>query len=150
NMPLDILGLVGMILLIGLATKNSILLIDFTNRLRRIGIGRDKALLTAAPARLRPILMTTLSIMLGSLPVAIGIGQGSEFRRPLAIVTIGGLLTSTLLTLFLVPTAYSLLDSGIGGGKRLLAWRPWRRSARQPQTPQPAPTARSTAVEGMD
>ena len=150
NMPLDILGLVGMILLIGLATKNSILLIDFTNRLRRVGVGRDRALLTAAPARLRPILMTTLSIRLGSLPVAIGIGQGSEFRRPLAIVTIGGLLTSTLLTLFLVPTAYSLLDSGIGGGKRLLAWRPWRRPARPPQAPQPAPTARSTVVEGMD
>ncbi len=143
NLPLDILGLVGMILLIGLATKNSILLVDFTNRLRKVGLRRDDALLTAAPARLRPILMTTLAIMIGSLPVAIGIGEGSEFRRPLAIVTIFGLLTSMLLTLFIVPTAYSLLDSGISGGKRVLAWRPGRRRrapAPRPTVPQPSPS----------
>lgn len=143
NMPLDILGMVGMILLIGLATKNSILLVDFTNRLRRLGMQANDALLLAAPARLRPILMTTLAIMLGSLPVAIGIGEGAEFRRPLAIVTIFGLLTSTLLTLFLVPVTYSLLDQGTRGGKRLLAARPFRRSPTP--TPSPAVTSAGSA-----
>ncbi len=142
NMALDILGLIGMILLMGLSTKNSILLIDFTNRLRRQGITARDALLTAAPTRLRPIMMTTLAIMIGAVPVAVGIGQGSEFRRPLAIVTIFGLLTSTLLTLFIVPVSYSLLDSGLRGGRRILAWRPFRR--RRPSVvpqrgPEPAP-----------
>ncbi len=148
NMPLDVLGMVGMILLIGLSTKNSILLVDFTNRLRRLGMQANDALLLAAPARLRPILMTTLAIMLGSLPVAIGIGEGAEFRRPLAIVTIFGLLTSTLLTLFLVPVTYSLLDQGTRGGKRLLAARPFRRAP----TPTPAstPVVTSTSTPGAD
>ncbi|MFN8482013.1 MAG: efflux RND transporter permease subunit [Anaerolineae bacterium] len=134
GLALDILGLIGMILLMGLSTKNSILLIDFTNRLRRAGLESTEALLAAAPTRLRPILMTTLAIMIGAIPVAVGIGQGSEFRRPLAIVTIFGLLTSTLLTLFIVPVAYSLLDSGLRGGRSILAWRPGRR-----RKPTPAP-----------
>ncbi len=141
GLALDILGLIGMILLMGLSTKNSILLIDFTNRLRRAGMNSTEALLAAAPTRLRPILMTTLAIMIGAVPVAIGIGQGSEFRRPLAIVTIFGLLTSTLLTLFIVPVAYSLLDSGLRGGRSILAWRPGRRKAApKPQRgPEPVP-----------
>ncbi|MFN8471445.1 MAG: efflux RND transporter permease subunit [Anaerolineae bacterium] len=142
GLALDILGLIGMILLMGLSTKNSILLIDFTNRLRRAGMNSTEALLAAAPTRLRPILMTTLAIMIGAIPVAIGVGQGSEFRRPLAIVTIFGLLTSTLLTLFIVPVAYSLLDSGLRGGRAILAWRPGRRRKQTPapqRGPEPVP-----------
>ncbi|MFN8499811.1 MAG: efflux RND transporter permease subunit [Anaerolineae bacterium] len=141
GLALDILGLIGMILLMGLSTKNSILLIDFTNRLRRAGMNSTEALLAAAPTRLRPILMTTLAIMIGAIPVAIGIGQGSEFRRPLAIVTIFGLLTSTLLTLFIVPVAYSLLDSGLRGGRAIVAWRPGRRRKAATAAPQRGPDA---------
>ena len=108
---LDILGMIGLIMLLGLVTKNSILLIDFTNRLRTAGMEKHAALERAGAVRLRPILMTTLAIVVGSIPVAIGIGEGSEFRRGLSIVLIGGLITSMFLTLLVVPTAYSLLES---------------------------------------
>jgi HAE1 family hydrophobic/amphiphilic exporter-1 len=99
-----------------LVTKNSILLVDFTNRLRKAGLEKHEALRVAGAVRLRPILMTTFAIIAGALPVAMGIhifgtGQGGEFRRGLATVLIGGLTTSMLLTLFVVPAAYSLLES---------------------------------------
>lgn len=111
QLELDMTAMIGLILLMGLVTKNSILLVDLTNRLRRErGMGRDAALLMAGPVRLRPILMTTLALILGMLPVAIGIGSGSDFRRSMAITVIGGLITSTLLTLVVVPTAYSLVE----------------------------------------
>lgn len=106
----DLTAMIGIIMLFGLVTKNSILLVDFANRLRRQGLSRDEALLTAGPIRLRPVLMTSLALILGSLPVALGLGTGGSFRQPLALVVIGGLITSTILTLLLVPTAYSLLD----------------------------------------
>lgn len=113
---LDITGMIGLIMLLGLVTKNSILLVDFTNRLRSAGLDKHTALQVAGGVRLRPILMTTLSIVAGAIPVAAGIhvfgtGQGGEFRRGLATVIIGGLLTSMVLTLFVVPVAYSLLES---------------------------------------
>jgi HAE1 family hydrophobic/amphiphilic exporter-1 len=113
---LDITGMIGLIMLLGLVTKNSILLVDFTNRLRRAGLEKHEALRVAGSVRLRPILMTTFAIVAGSLPVAFGLhifgtGQGGEFRRGLATVLIGGLLTSMILTLFVVPAAYSLLES---------------------------------------
>lgn len=113
---LDITGMIGLIMLLGLVTKNSILLIDFTNRLRRAGLDKHEALRVAGAVRLRPILMTTFAIVAGSMPVAFGLhifgtGQGGEFRRGLATVLIGGLLTSMILTLFVVPAAYSLLES---------------------------------------
>ncbi len=108
---LDILGMIGLIMLLGLVTKNSILLIDFTNRLRRAGMEKHLAIERAGAVRLRPILMTTLALVAGGIPVAIGIGEGSEFRRGLSIVLIGGLITSMLLTLLVVPVAYSLLES---------------------------------------
>jgi HAE1 family hydrophobic/amphiphilic exporter-1 len=110
GIPFDLTAMIGIILLFGLVTKNSILLVDFANRLRRQGMPRDQALLTAGPIRLRPVLMTSLSLILGSLPVALGLGTGGSFRQPLALVVIGGLITSTVLTLLLVPVAYSLLD----------------------------------------
>ncbi len=111
GIPFDMTAMIGIIMLFGLVTKNSILLVDFTNRLRKGGMTRDQALLAAGPIRLRPILMTSLALILGSLPVALGLGAGGSFRQPLALVVIGGLITSTILTLLLVPTAYALLDA---------------------------------------
>jgi len=105
----DMTAIIGMILLMGLAVKNSILLVDFTNRLRAQGLSRQEALLIAGPTRLRPILMTTLSLILGMTPVALGLGAGGSFRAPMAIAVIGGLITSTLLTLVIVPVFYSIL-----------------------------------------
>ncbi|MEA2553352.1 MAG: hypothetical protein QOJ65_1528 [Fimbriimonadaceae bacterium] len=101
---------IGLLMLIGIVVKNGILLVDYTNQLRARGMPRDEALLTAGPTRLRPILMTTLAAMLGMLPLALGIGQGSEMYVPLATVVIGGLMTSTILTLFVVPTVYTYFD----------------------------------------
>jgi HAE1 family hydrophobic/amphiphilic exporter-1 len=111
NIELTIFGMIGMVLLLGLVTKNSILLVDFTNRLRRSGLDVNAAIIRAGGVRLRPILMTSIAIMMGNLPAAIGFGEGAELRRGLAVIVIGGLITSTLLTLLFVPVAYSLLDS---------------------------------------
>jgi HAE1 family hydrophobic/amphiphilic exporter-1 len=103
-------SLLGLSLLIGLVGKNAILLVDYTDTLRKQGLGRTAALLEAAPTRLRPILMTTLSIMVALLPIALGIEVGSELLRAAAIVLIGGLATSTLLTLVFVPAMYTIFD----------------------------------------
>jgi HAE1 family hydrophobic/amphiphilic exporter-1 len=106
----DIMGMIGIIMLMGLVAKNAILLIDYTNRLRRTGYERDDAILEAGPTRLRPILMTTLAIIFGMIPVALGLGAASEMRAPMAITVIGGVTTSLLLTLIVVPVAYTLVD----------------------------------------
>ena len=107
---LSIFAMIGIIMLMGLVTKNAILLVDYTTTLRKRGLGKDQALLEAGPVRLRPILMTTAAMIFGMLPVAIGMGEGAEVRAPMAICVIGGLITSTLLTLLVVPVVYSLLD----------------------------------------
>jgi HAE1 family hydrophobic/amphiphilic exporter-1 len=112
---------IGIIMLMGLVTKNAILLVDYTNTLRN----RDKfdcqaALLKAGPVRLRPILMTTLAMIAGMLPIALGRGDGSEGRSPMAITVIGGLITSTLLTLVVVPVVYSLFDDVTVKMRRML------------------------------
>lgn len=107
---LNVMSYIGMIMLMGIVTKNSILLVDYTNTLRSRGIPRDEAVLEAAPVRLRPILMTAVSTIAGVLPVALGFGAGGESRAPMAIATAGGMATSTLLTLFIVPVVYMLLD----------------------------------------
>jgi HAE1 family hydrophobic/amphiphilic exporter-1 len=101
---------IGLLMLVGIVVKNGILLVDYTNVLRGRGIARDEAVLTAGPTRLRPILMTASAAILGMLPLAIGIGKGSETQAPMATAVIGGLATSTLLTLFVVPTVYTLFD----------------------------------------
>ncbi len=101
---------IGLLMLIGIVVKNGILLVDYTNQLRARGMERDLAVLTAAPTRLRPILMTTLAAILGMMPLALGIGTGSEMYVPLATTVIGGLATSTMLTLFIVPTVYTIFD----------------------------------------
>ncbi len=101
---------VGLLMLIGIVVKNGILLVDYTNQLRHRGLSRDEAVLRAAPTRLRPILMTASAATLGMLPIALGIGRGSEVQQPMATAVIGGLLTSTVLTLFIVPVVYTLFD----------------------------------------
>ncbi len=119
RLNLDMTAMIGLILLFGLVTKNSILLVDLTNKMRRQrGMDILQALKTAGPIRLRPILMTTLALILGMLPVAIGLGAGSSVRQPMAITVIGGLITSTLLTLLLVPTAYSLVEGALARFQR--------------------------------
>jgi len=107
---LNFLSMIGIILLMGLVTKTSILLIDFTNVLRDRGLSRDEALRKACPIRLRPILMTSFSMIFGVLPVALALGEGGEARSPMAVATMGGMITSTLLTLLVVPVVYTILD----------------------------------------
>jgi len=107
---LNIMSMIGLILLMGLVTKNAILMVDFANVQRRAGMNRTEALIAAARVRLRPILMTTLAMIFGMLPLAFEIGSGAEFRAPMARAVIGGLITSTLLTLVVVPVVYTYLD----------------------------------------
>ena len=119
NDNLNIMSMIGLIMLMGLVTKNAILLIDYTNRQRREGEERSRALIRAAQVRFRPIIMTTAAMIFGMLPLAFEIGAGSEMRAPMARAVIGGLITSTLLTLIVVPVVYTYLDDW---GTRLLAW----------------------------
>jgi HAE1 family hydrophobic/amphiphilic exporter-1 len=111
---INIMSLIGLIMLMGLVTKNAILLVDFTKVLRARGMDRRMALITAGRTRLRPILMTTLAMMFGMLPLAMALGQGAEMRAPMARAVIGGLITSTVLTLLVVPVVYTVLDD-MGG-----------------------------------
>lgn len=101
---------IGILMLIGIVVKNGILLVDYTTQLRSRGMNRDDAVLTASPTRLRPILMTSAAAILGMMPLALGIGRGSETQAPLATAVVGGLTTSTILTLFIVPVVYTLFD----------------------------------------
>ena len=105
---LNMYSMIGLVLLIGLVSKNSILLIDMTNQYREKGMSVDEALIKACPIRLRPILMTSLSVILALFPAAIGAGAGSDTNGPLAVAVIGGMVSSTLLTLVIVPVVYSL------------------------------------------
>ena len=118
GMTLNIFSFIGLILLMGLVKKNAILLVDYTNTLRAKGMERKEAILTAGPVRLRPILMTTFAMVFGMMPIALGIGEGSETRAPMAIATIGGLLTSLFLTLVVIPVVYDVFDDLWGRFKR--------------------------------
>jgi HAE1 family hydrophobic/amphiphilic exporter-1 len=113
GMTLNLFSLIGIILLFGLVTKNSILLVDFANQLRRQGVDKLEAMRTAAPVRMRPVMMTAFSMIFGVLPAAIGVGPGAESRQPMAIVTGAGMLSSTLLTLLVVPVFYLVLDDAV-------------------------------------
>ena len=106
---LNIMSLIGVILLMGIVAKNAILLIDFAKWGQERGMGRHEALVEAGRIRLRPILMTTLALIAGMIPVALGHGEGGDFRAPLGRAVIGGVITSTLLTLFVIPTVYDIL-----------------------------------------
>ncbi len=107
---LNVMSMIGIIMLMGLVTKNGILLIDFVNKERERGIDRRNAILNAARIRVRPIIMTTAAMIFGMLPLAFALGEGAEQRAPMAHAVIGGLITSTLLTLFIVPVVYTMLD----------------------------------------
>ena len=97
-------------MLMGIVTKNGILLVDFANQQRRKGMNKVDAMLTAGPIRLRPILMTASAVIIGVVPVALALSEGGETRAPMAIAVIGGMISSTLLTLIVVPVVYLLLD----------------------------------------
>jgi HAE1 family hydrophobic/amphiphilic exporter-1 len=119
NSSISVMSMIGIIMLMGLVTKNGILLVDYANVLRDRGMERNAALVEAGATRLRPILMTTFAMIFGMVPVAFALGEGSEMRAPMGQAVIGGLVTSTLLTLFIVPAVYTLLDDMSGFFKRL-------------------------------
>jgi HAE1 family hydrophobic/amphiphilic exporter-1 len=121
---LNMFSVIGIIMLMGLVTKNAILLVDFANRAREDGMERTRALLEAARVRLRPILMTTLAMIFGMVPLAFAMTEGSEQRAPMGQAVIGGVITSSLLTLVVVPVIYVYIDD-------LVAWagRRWRAAA---------------------
>ena len=112
DVNVSIVVLIGVVLLAGIVVNNAIILVDTTNQMRRNGIAKLEALQRAGRTRLRPILMTTATTILGLLPMAMGLGAGSELRSPMALPVIGGLISSTLLTLLILPSVYTLLDRG--------------------------------------
>ena len=107
---LNLMSLIGVIMLMGLVAKNAILLLDAARSLEEQGIEREEALMTAGRKRLRPIIMTTFALIAGMLPVAIGVGEGGEFYRPMAVAIIGGTITSTILTLLVIPSFYDSIE----------------------------------------
>ncbi len=130
-------AMIGVVMLMGLVTKNAILLVDYTNQLhRQEGLSVRDALLKAGPVRLRPIVMTTMAMILGMLPSAMGRGDGGEFRAPISVATIGGLITSTLLTLVVVPVSYLLLSRFLG----------WLRAFRASGRLRLSPAVRTTGI----
>ncbi|MBI5266887.1 MAG: efflux RND transporter permease subunit [candidate division Zixibacteria bacterium] len=114
----SIMSLIGIVMLMGLVTKNAILLIDFVKQKRAEGMDRTEAILIAGPIRLRPILMTTFAMVFGMAPLALGLGPGAEFRAPMARAVIGGIISSTLLTLVVVPVVYTIIEDFFGLFKR--------------------------------
>ena len=110
GVQLDIFAFIGFVMLIGIVTKNAILLVDFTNQIRTRGVSRDDALRQAGPLRLRPILMTAFTTIAAVTPVALALSEGGEQRAPMGVSVIGGMLTSTLLTLIVIPSVYTIMD----------------------------------------
>jgi HAE1 family hydrophobic/amphiphilic exporter-1 len=107
---LNIMSMIGVILLMGIVAKNAILLIDFAKAAEEQGMARKAAIVEAGRVRLRPILMTTFALIAGMIPVAIGSGEGADFRAPLGRAVIGGVITSTVLTLLVIPTVYDIMS----------------------------------------
>jgi HAE1 family hydrophobic/amphiphilic exporter-1 len=136
---LNLFSIIGFIMLMGLVTKNAILLVDFANQARKAGAERGAALLEAAHVRLRPILMTTLAMVFGMVPLAFGMAEGSEQRAPMGQAVIGGIITSSLLTLVVVPVIYTYLDDFTQWAGR--KWRP-DSAASYGGTVEPVPQAR--------
>jgi len=110
-MNINLFSQIGLVLLIGLVTKNSILLVEYANQQRIKGIPAHEAMLAAGLIRLRPILMTAFSTIAGILPIAVGFGAGAESRRPMGVAVVGGMLTSTFLTLLIVPVVYTVFSN---------------------------------------
>jgi HAE1 family hydrophobic/amphiphilic exporter-1 len=118
SIPLSVVVFLGMIMLAGIVVNNAIVLVDYVNTLRRRGMELDEALVEAGSVRLRPILMTTATTVLGLLPMSLGLGDGAEIRTPMAITVIAGLISSTLLTLVVLPTAYAALERALPSRRR--------------------------------
>jgi HAE1 family hydrophobic/amphiphilic exporter-1 len=121
---ISMFSVIGVIMLMGLVTKNAILLVDFANRARLDGMERTEALLLAARVRLRPILMTTLAMIFGMVPLAFALTEGSEMRAPMGQAVIGGVITSSLLTLVVVPVVYCYTDDLATWTRRVLGFGP--------------------------
>jgi len=119
NQTLNIFSQIGMIMLIGLVTKNGILIVEFANQRKAAGVAVTEAIIEGATARFRPVLMTSLSTVLGILPIALGLGAGAESRIPMGVAVIGGLVLGTFLTLFVIPAMCSFLTSKRGRVQRL-------------------------------
>ncbi len=117
---LNIFSMIGLLLLLGIAKKNSIILVDYANQLRLQGLNAREAMQRAAPIRLRPILMTSIATIMAAFPAALALGPGGEIRRPMALGVIGGMVVATALSLLVVPSAYVLMDDLLGWVKRLL------------------------------
>ncbi len=122
RVDLSVPAVIGFIVLVGIVVNNAIVLVDYINKRRAMGEDRKEAILNAGPIRLRPILMTALTTMLGLFPLALGIGEGSEMSMPLAIVVIGGLLLATVLTLVYVPVVYTIIDDIAEFIKKKIRW----------------------------
>jgi HAE1 family hydrophobic/amphiphilic exporter-1 len=135
---LSMFSVIGVVMLMGLVTKNAILLVDFAIRMREQGMDRTEALLLAARVRLRPILMTTLAMIFGMVPLAFAISEGSEQRAPMGQAVIGGVITSSLLTLVVVPVVYCYLDDLAEWLLRLLRGKP-----------APTPPATPAKIKGL-
>ncbi len=148
--PFTLFSLLGLAVLMGLVGKNAILLVDYTVILRGRGLDRTSALLQAGPIRLRPILMTTVSIMAALLPIASGLEEGSELLKSAAVVLIGGLLTSTLLTLVFVPAMYTIFDDFSSWVSRLVRRRSGETTAEPPAEPRLRGTPGIAVAGGSD
>ncbi|MFN2363391.1 MAG: efflux RND transporter permease subunit, partial [Halarsenatibacteraceae bacterium] len=118
---LSVVAFIGAIMLVGIVVNNAIVFIDYVNILRRNGQNRRDALINAGMIRLRPIAMTALTTMLAMLPMAMGLGEGSEVQAPMAVVVVGGLLSSTFLTLIFLPVIYAVLDGFVDRLKSIIS-----------------------------
>ena len=143
GISLSIVVFLGMIMLAGIVVNNAIVLVDYINTLRQRGLERAEAIVTAGSVRLRPILMTTATTVLGLTPMALGLGDGAEIRTPMAIAVISGLVVSTVLTLLIIPSVYSLVD---GMRESVLGPEP---ATTPPAGPEPAPSTPSAEPEGL-
>jgi HAE1 family hydrophobic/amphiphilic exporter-1 len=118
GLPLNVIGIIGLIILVGIVVNNAIVLVDYINNRRNRGEDRYAAIMKAGPIRIRPIMMTALTTILGLVPMAMGIGEGAELTQSMGVVVIGGLTLSTVLTLVVVPVMYTIFDDISGFFKR--------------------------------
>ncbi len=118
GLPLNVIGIIGLIILVGIVVNNAIVLVDYINNRRNRGEDRYAAIMKAGPIRIRPIMMTALTTILGLVPMAMGIGEGAELTQSMGVVVIGGLTLSTVLTLVVVPVMYTIFDDMSGFFKR--------------------------------